>query len=362
MIGPKIEQEADLNLSENTINFWTFNRFFRYFAIVQLRNVEIFCEVANRRSFSKAAEIRHVAQSSASEAVHSLEKRLGTKLIDRSKRPLELTTAGRVYFDGCKKMLGSFRRVEERIRQIKNEVAGRVRVAAIYSVGLLQMDTYIKRFRALYPEVRVDLEYLHPDEVYARIHEDEAELGIVSFPRDGGEVRCIPWEEQEMILVVPRQHRLANRRLVSWGELDGEDYIAFTRELKIRRKVDQWLRHEKVSVNVVHEFDNIEVVKRAIEIGVGVAVLPQPTVKRELRRKVLRGIRMKPGIRYRPLGIVHRRHRSLSAAAAKFVGVLQDRPSQPPTGTLRPNSRNNGSKDERGGISRHMPGPGGNNR
>ena len=329
---------------------------------MQLRNVEIFCEVANRRSFSKAAEIRQVAQSSASEAVHSLERRLGTRLLDRSKRPLELTTAGRVYFDGCKKMLGSFRRVEERIRKIKNEVAGRVRVAAIYSVGLSQMDTYIKRVRALYPEVRIDLEYLHPDEVYARLHEDEAELGIVSFPRDGGEVRCIPWEEQEMILVVPRQHQLANRRLVSWGDLDGEDYIAFTRELKIRRKVDQWLRHEKVSVNIVHEFDNIEVVKRAIEIGVGVAVLPQPTVKRESRRKVLRGIRMQSGIRYRPLGIVHRRHRSLSAAATKFVGILQDQSSQPPAGTGRPISLNNESTGELETLAKGGPGQGGHNR
>lgn len=313
-------------LSENSIKFWTFNRIYEYLRVVQLRNVEIFCEVVNRRSFSKAAEVCQVAQSSASQAVNILEKRLGTQLIDRSKRPLELTASGQIYFEGCRKMLGSFQRVEDRIRQIKNEVIGRVRVAVIYSVGLLEMGSYIKRFRALYPDAQADLEYLHPDEVYARIFQDEADFGIVSFPREGGEVNCIPWQEQEMILVVPGNHRLADRHLLSWSDMQGEDYIGFTKELTIRKKVDRWLREEKVSVNVLHEFDNIENIKRAIEIGSGVALLPRPTVERETSNGALRGIRLKSKKRYRPLGIVHRRHRSLNVSATKLVELLHQKP------------------------------------
>ena len=112
---------------------------------MHLRNVEIFCDVVTHGSFSKAAEAHEVSQSSASQAVHMLERRLGCKLIDRSKRPFELTPAGQIYYDGCRKILESFRHVEDRVQQMRNKVIGRVRMAAIYSVGLLQMDAYAKR-------------------------------------------------------------------------------------------------------------------------------------------------------------------------------------------------------------------------
>src|SRR6516225_7762630 len=109
---------------------------------MHLRFVEIFCEVAQRRSFSKGAKVQDVSQSSASQAVSHLEKRLGAQLIDRSKRPLELTPAGQVYFDGCRELLERFRAVEDRVQAIADRVAGPVRIAAIYSVGLMQMEDF----------------------------------------------------------------------------------------------------------------------------------------------------------------------------------------------------------------------------
>ena len=153
---------------------------------MHLRNVEIFCDVVTHGSFSKAALENEVSQSSASQAVHMLEKRLGCRLIDRSKRPFELTAAGQIYYDGCRKILESFRHVEDRVQQMRNKVIGRVRMAAIYSVGLLQMDTYAKRYKTQFPDVVLQLDYLHPDEVYSRVLNDESRLGncVVSAGRE----------------------------------------------------------------------------------------------------------------------------------------------------------------------------------
>jgi len=295
---------------------------------MHLRNVMIFCDVVARRSFSKAALAHHVSQSSASQAVNLLEKRLGSQLIDRSKRPLELTPAGKVYFEGCRDLLASFQCVEERVQQLskKNAVIGCVRIAAIYSVGLSQMDFYARGYRELYPEAELRLEYLHPDEVYAHVLGDEADIGLVSFPRDGGEFSCTPWEEQRMVLVVPPQHRLAGLDSVSVAELGGESYVGFTPELTVRKKIDRWLKKSKVSVEIVHEFDNIEHIKRAVEIGAGVAILPQPTVHRETENNSLTVVRLEGETWYRPLGIVSRRHKTLSSAAEKFVELLLDKP------------------------------------
>lgn len=300
---------------------------------MHLRNVEIFCEVVSLRSFSKAAEVHHVSQSSASQAVHQLEKRLEMQLIDRSKRPFELTAAGKIYYEGCRELLEGFRRIEDQVRKAKDRVTGRVRVAAIYSVGLLQMDAYVKQFEERFPEAELQLEYLHPEEVYDRVTQDAADIGLVSFPKDGGEIGCIPWLEQEMVLVVPPVHRLAGEDWAQASEMNGEKFVGFTTELTIRRQIDRWLRQAKVSVQVVHEFDNVENIKRAVEIGAGIALLPLPTVRREWESGSLWVVKLsldhhipdRP-LWSRPLGIVHKRHKTLSTAANKFVELLHEEP------------------------------------
>ena len=290
------------------------------------KNVELFCDVVTRLSFSKAAEAHNVSQSAASQAVGALEKQLGTKLIDRSKRPFELTSAGQVYFNGCRKVLESLRKLEDEVRQVEDKVVGRVRMAAIYSVGLLQMGAYVRRYEDLYLEARLQVEYLHPDDVYSRLLNDEADLGIVSFPKEGGEIGSIPWQEQEMVLVVPPEHRLAGRESIHIAELNEEDYVAFTSELRIRRKLDRWIKDAKVSVNVVHEFDNTENIKRAVEIGSGVAILPEPTLRREVDAGLLCSVMLEDVNWFRPLGIVHKRNKTLSTAAEKLVELLHEDP------------------------------------
>lgn len=290
---------------------------------MHLRFVEIFCEVAQRRSFSKGAKAHDVSQSSASQAVNLLEKRLGTKLIDRSKRPLELTPAGQVYFEGCRELLDRVRSIEDQVQAIQDRVAGPVRVAAIYSVGLMQMEQYVQRFEGLYPDARLRLEYLHPDQVYQQVLEDEADLGLVSYPRHAGDINSIDWQEQPMVLVVPPTHRLAGRSSVPIAELAGEDYVGFTHELTIRREVDRQFKRSKVAVEVKHEFDNIETIKRAIEIGSGVALLPEPTVWQEISSGALSAVELADVRLVRPLGIVHRRNKQLTTAVQKFIELLQ---------------------------------------
>lgn len=320
---------------------------------MHLRNVELFCEIAHKRSFSKAAEAQSVSQSSASQAVHYLEKRLGTQLIDRSVRPLGLTPAGKVFFDGCRKLLDGFRLIEDRVRQMTDAVVGRVRVAAIYSVGLLQMDTYVRQFQERYPDAELQLAYLHPDEVYSRVLNDEADLGLISFPKDGGDIGCIAWQEQPIVLVVPPEHRLAGRRNVPVQELRGEDFVAFTPELRIRRKIDRWLKDANVSVNAVHEFDNIENIKRAVEIGSGIALLPEPSVQREVEIEALRSVKLANVEWMRPLGIIHRRNKSLTTVADKFVELLHDMPAgQSTNGRYAPEDGEKGNENSRASTAR----------
>jgi DNA-binding transcriptional LysR family regulator len=294
--------------------------------VLELRDVEIFSEVALQRSFSKAARELGISQPVVSETVRALEDRLGERLIDRTKRPLDLTPAGKLVLDAGRDLLDRARRLEDSVRQLKDKVVGTVRVAAIYSVGLLQMGAYVRQFERLYPDSALELRYLHPQAVIESVAEEAADLGIVSFASRRPEITCIPWQEQEIALVVYSGHRLANRSKIRARELDGESLVTYTPELQVRTELDRWLKQARVSVEISHEFDNIENIKRAVEIGSGVALLPLPTVRRELEIGSLKAIPLEDVRWVRPLGIIHKKQKQLTTAVQRFLDLLHQNP------------------------------------
>jgi DNA-binding transcriptional LysR family regulator len=295
---------------------------------MQLESLKIFCDVVRWASFSRGATENGISQSSASQAVHQLEARLGVKLIDRSKRPLVLTPPGKLYYDGCKDLVGRYIELENRVKTLVDEhkVNGTVGVASIYSVGMHHMSRYIRVFEERYPEASVRLEYLHPTTVYERVVEGGADLGLLSYPRKWPDLTVLPWRQEAMVLAVHPTHRFSGRGTVDIRELDGEPFVAFEGDLSIRRAIDRSLRHHDVNVEIVHEFDNIENVKRAVEIAAGVSILPEPSLGREVRAGSLAAVRLSgldPKYQLnRPLAIIHRRHDNLDLTAARFLELL----------------------------------------
>jgi len=299
---------------------------------MQLESLKIFCDVVRWASFSRGALENGVSQSSASQAVHQLEVRLGVKLIDRSKRPLVPTPQGRLYYEGCKDLVGRYLEIEGRVKGLEdaNNVVGTVGVASIYSVGLVHMSRFVRTFGERYPGAHVRLEYLHPTRVLESVSDGAAELGLVSFPRKLPDLTVIPWRVEEMVLAVHPTHRFATagRLEIEASELDGEVFVSYDSDLPIRRAIDRFLRRNEVSFSVALEFDNIEHIKRAVEIPSGVAFLPGPTLDREVEAGTLVAVRVRgrePDRRLtRPLAAVHLRHHELSLTAARFLELLTE--------------------------------------
>lgn len=290
---------------------------------MHLQALKIFCDVVRHHSFSRGASENRVTQSSASQTIHQLEKRLGVTLVDRSRRPWRLTTEGKVLFDGSVDLLDRAARLEQEIRRFHAEVNAVVRVAAIYSVGLGPMNENIQQFMADHPGTRVQIEYLHPDRVIERVLEETADLGIVSFPQARRELAVIPWREEAMALVCPPAHRLAKARAAAPADIRGETFVAFDRGLLIRRQVDRFLKRHGVSVSVSIEFDNVEAIKRAVEVGSGISILPRPTLDREVALGTLRAVPFAGPRFVRPLGILHRRGKRFSPRAEQFIQALR---------------------------------------
>jgi DNA-binding transcriptional LysR family regulator len=295
---------------------------------MHLKALRVFCDVVRLKSFSRAADENGVSQSAASQMVHHLEERLTVKLIDRSKRPFLLTAEGKLFYEGAKTIVEKYAALEERVRNLQHEVAGRVRVASIYSIGLHHMNRYIQTFLAQYPKANVRLEYLHPQRVYQSVEREVSDVGLVSYPRSSRTIQATLWRKEPMVFVCAPQHALARQERIELPQLQGLPMVCFDRDLSIRREIDRALHQRGIEFQVAIEFDNIETVKRAIEIGLGAGLLPEPTVKREVEAGTLAAIPLSGCDLVRPIGIIRRRGRELSPAAQRFIEHLQ-RDAQP---------------------------------
>lgn len=290
---------------------------------MNINSLKIFCDVVDRRSFSRAADDNDISQSTASNVVQGLEERLGVLLLDRSTRPFELTSEGQRFYEGCRDIVRRCHDLVEDIRTLHDAEARSLVVASIYSVGLHHMSAFMQRFSSLHPRARVRLEYLHPHRVCEDVENGDADLGILSYPKDSETLAATPWRSEPMVLVCHPGHRLARESEIDLKAIAGESFVAFETGLAIREAIHEALMKSHAEVNVTLEFDNIETIKRAIEIDAGVSILPEPSVRREIALGSLANVPLKGNPLERPLGIVHRRDKQLSELAREFIGLLK---------------------------------------
>lgn len=289
---------------------------------MHLKSLKVFCDVVGRRSFSRAANENGISQSGASQIVNALEAHLKVKLIDRTKRPFVLTPEGEVYYEGCRKLVQRYFALEEEVRTLHEEVAGKVSVASIYSIGLSHMNRFVQKFLRDFPKANVHIQYQHPRRVYELVETDQVDLGLVSYPKSSRTIKATAWREEPMVVVCAPSNRLADLEFVGVQDLQGVDIIGFDADLEIRSEIDRALATRGVEARIAMEFDNTETIKRAVEIDAGVSLLPQPTIDREvaagaLVARPLTGIDLK-----RPIGIVQRRGKELGKTARCFMQLL----------------------------------------
>ena len=293
---------------------------------MHLRALEIFCDVAQLRSFSKAAAARDVTQSAASQAVQHLEEALGVELIDRSTRPLSLTAAGTNYYRGLKEILAQYHRLEEQVITSGRGLQGPLHIAAIYSVGLSYMPDAKEEFGRLYPDVDVRIAYGQNEAVISSVISGQAEIGLVSFPKSTKQIVAIPWQKEPIRLVCSASHRLAKRAEADLSDLDGIEMVGFDRSLELRRMIDRELKRSGIRVDFRTEFDNADSIVRAIQANRGAGFLPEAAVRRETATGTLRVVACRALRMTRPLGIIFSRSGRPSRAGSEFGSLLLGRP------------------------------------
>ena len=289
---------------------------------MQVENFKIFADLVETKSFSKSAKLNGITQSAVSQQARAMERHFKTLLIDRSQKQFQLTREGLRVYEAAKEILHQYEKLLSELQEMKKVISGTIRISTIYSIGLHELPPYIKKFLHEYPSVNVRVEYRRSNLVYEDILHNSVDFGLVAFPVKMRQIEMIPFRNDHLVLITHPSHPLAKTGEVLLQALSGHKFIGFDPDIPTRKAVDQIFRENRIEIDPVMEFDNIETVKRAVEIDAGVAIVPQATVLQEVRQGTLSAIHFKGKEFTRPLAILHRKGRVLTPAMKKFIETL----------------------------------------
>ncbi|HEY6188101.1 MAG TPA: LysR family transcriptional regulator [Pyrinomonadaceae bacterium] len=293
---------------------------------MQIETLKIFCDLVETRSFSQAAERNFVTQSAVSQQVRGLEEKFKRRLLERvrGRREVRLTDTGEAFYEESRNVLSAYAQLQERLRALDGTVSGKVRVATVYSIGLHELPHAVRRFMALYPSAKIDLEYSRTTRIVRDVLGGAVELGVVAYPEKRRGLTIVPLPGDRLVLICPPSHPFAQRRKIRAAELQGQDFVLFERDIPTRRATDRILKSHGVTVRRVAEFDNIETIKRAVEVGFGLGLVPRASVVDEQRSGQLAVVALAGPEWTRTVGVIHRSNRTLGTAARKFIELLKN--------------------------------------
>jgi DNA-binding transcriptional LysR family regulator len=293
---------------------------------MQIESFKVFCDLSETESFTKAALVNGITQSAVSQQISSLERQLNCLLIERSKKKFRLTREGQLLYEYGKQIMQSYESLLSRLQEVKDIVSGTIRVATIYSIGLHDLPPYLKRFLKAYPTVNVHVEYQRANQVYDDVLGNVVDLGLVAYPNRDARLEIVPLRNEPLVVICHPTHPLARLKSLRLPQLQDLKFIAFEPDIPTRKAIDRFLRDHDVGVRTVMEFDNIETVKRAVEIEAGVSIVPLGTVAQEVAKQTLAAIPFVDLALSRPVAVIYKKSKVLSPAMKQFIGALKDPP------------------------------------
>jgi DNA-binding transcriptional LysR family regulator len=290
---------------------------------MHIETLRIFCDLVELGSFSKTAEKHLLSQSAVSQQLAQLELVHKVQLLDRKKRPPAPTVAGQLLYDACKDVIGRYEQFKRELNALQKPSAGRVNVAAIYSIGMHTLPDYVKKFMVKYPDVNVHIEYLSSGRIYELVLSGEADIGLVAVPRRDKRLEVYNFVDEPLVLVCSSKHPLAGESQIDIHKVQFERFIAFEKDTPTRGLIDGILQHYSIVVRPVMEFDNTETIKRAIEINAGISILPETVVLQEVASGIVKAIPFLNERFVRPTGIIVRKDKILGQAGRYFIELLR---------------------------------------
>ncbi len=289
---------------------------------MHIENFKIFSDLVDGQSFSRAAKLNKLTQSAISQQLRAMEKHFNILILDRSQKQFRLTREGERLYELTKDILNLYDRLSTELQEMKKVISGTIRLSTIYSIGLHELPPFVKQFLVDFPAVNIRVEYRRSNLVVEDVLQNSADLGLLAYPQKTRHLEIIPFSEDQLVAICNPAHPLAGKGEIQAEALRGHKLIGFDQDIPTRKATDQIFRDLHLEIEPVMEFDNIETLKRAVEVGAGVAIVPEATISQEIAHGTLVKLKFKGQRISRPLAIVHRKGRVLTPAMKKFIEML----------------------------------------
>ncbi|HXF42216.1 MAG TPA: LysR family transcriptional regulator [Pyrinomonadaceae bacterium] len=290
---------------------------------MDINQLEVLIAVAREKSFSRAADALGRTQPAISQAIRRLEQEVGEKLFDRSSKDGTLTAAGKVLLEHARQMIYLRQAAVSSLREMKNLQNGKVTLSANEHT-VFYLLPIIAEFHKRHPLIKVEVQRgvasRIPDQITAR----EVELGVVSFRPTDTAVKSISVYDDQLVLIVSPGHTLANRGVVSITELGNESFIAHNAPSPYRKSVIETFERYDTRLNISVELLSLEAIKRLVETGIGIALVPKLSAKAEIDSGRLAGLSVREMKLERKLHIIYKRNAVLSHAAQEFLKIARE--------------------------------------
>jgi DNA-binding transcriptional LysR family regulator len=287
-----------------------------------LDDLRAFTAVAAERSFSRAARTLHRTQPAVSQAIRRLEERCGERLIERSSRDGTLTEAGALLLDYAQRTIRLVEEAATAVSELRDVKKGRVIVGA-NEAGVHTLLPLMQAFHATYPSILVDVRRIHSRQMAQEVLLRTIDFGVLSFTPPDRELRSLPLGTDELVLLVPPGHPLARKTQVSMEVMGRQPVIAHNDPSPLRDRVLRLYERRHAPLNIRMSLPSLDGIKRAVEMGLGVALLPRRCAAAEIARGQLIAVTV-PELRSpRSLRLVYRRDGELSHASQAFFDVVR---------------------------------------
>ena len=289
---------------------------------VELAQLDAFIAAADCGSFSRAAEILNVAQPSLSNRIQSLEREVGQAMFERMGRGVKLTDAGRAFLPYAQRILRTLHDGLMVLEGTREGTGGRLSVATAPAVGTYVLPKMLKIFCDNHEGVDVVVRTGHSDEVLQMVPDDDVQLGL-GRPINHPDVRTIFLYRDELVLVVAANHRYAKRGSVKVDDLADESLILFDRDSGYYGLIMGLFRDLGVVPRQQMQLDSIEATKKMVESNLGIALLPDVSVEREIKLGTLHKVHIEAAAPVeREIAVMYRRNKPQSGPMAAFLDLL----------------------------------------
>jgi DNA-binding transcriptional LysR family regulator len=294
--------------------------------VVQPRRLEAFVAVARHRSFTEAALDLHLSQSAVSQQISALERELNAQLLDRSRRRVTLTPAGAALLERAERLLQDSEAARRAVAAAQGHVAGALDIAASHTIAAYLLPGPLALLAREYPEVRASVRVENTERVVGALLADEADVGFVEgYVRADG-IRLEELHSDELVIVVPPDHRLAAEPLVDPADLAAEPFLVRERGSGTQRIAETELARaglDPARLRVVAQLSGIDAIKGAVEAGLGIAMVSALAVRREVEAGTLVALRLRGAPIDRRLAVAFAAGRSTLPAARELVRLIR---------------------------------------